>query len=253
MPAMKRKLNEHDVPEASGSPGTSDASPKPAKPAKPAKSAKKQKAATEVPAALTATESTFDSLGLTPLLLRGIRDQRWVVPTGVQAKAIPLALEGKDLLARSGMQIQTVSHLLLTYVTGTGSGKTAAYLLPILHGILRRKQRETSALVLVPTKELALQVSKLAQTLGAHCGQELRVQNIAGKESDVVQRAKLADLPDLVVATPARASVNINNGALSLKNIAHLVVDEADLVMGYGFEQDLDSIAKNMPKGVQIL
>ena len=82
-------------------------------------------------------------------------------------------------------------------------------------------------------------------------GSEL--QNIAGKESDVVQRAKLAELPDIVVATPARASVNVNNGALSLKGLAHLVIDEGDLVMGYGFQEDLDNLSKNMEKGVQIL
>ncbi|KAF2660418.1 DEAD-domain-containing protein [Lophiostoma macrostomum CBS 122681] len=201
---MKRKLNDHDVPEV-----TAPESP---------------------------PDTTFASLDLEPRLLRGIRDQKWSTPTPVQAQAIPLALEGKDILARSG----------------TGTGKTAAYLLPILHNVIQRKQRETSALVLVPTKELALQVSKLAQSLAKHCGQDVRVQNIAGKESQVVQRAKLADLPHIVVATPARASENVNNGALSLKNLAHLVVDEGDLVMGYGFKEDLDNIAKNIPKGVQI-
>ncbi|KAF1998976.1 DEAD-domain-containing protein [Amniculicola lignicola CBS 123094] len=219
MPAMKRKLNEHDVPEGSPTDNVPEEAPK-----------ESPKDTNETPA------STFASFGLEPRLLRGIRDQRWSSPTLVQAKAIPLALEGKDILARSG----------------TGTGKTAAYLLPILHQIVRRKQRETSALVLVPTKELALQVTKLAQALAAHCGQDVRVQNIAGKESDVVQRAKLADLPHIVVATPARASTNVNNGALSLKNLAHLVVDEGDLVMGYGFEEDLNNIAKTMPKGVQI-
>ncbi|KAF2469464.1 DEAD-domain-containing protein [Lindgomyces ingoldianus] len=202
---MKRKLNEHDVPEVAS-------------------------VITKEP------QSTFDSFGLEPRLLRGVRDQRWSSPTHVQAKAIPIALEGKDILARSG----------------TGTGKTAAYLLPILHKTIRRKEREISTLILVPTKELALQVTKLTQSLTAHCGQDIRVQNIAGRESDVVQRAKLADLPDIVVATPARASVNLNNGALSLQNLAHLVIDEGDLVMGYGFEEDLDNIAKSMPKGVQI-
>lgn len=210
---MKRKLNENDVPEV-------------AEASEP----------TETPKAPEPV--TFASFGLEPRLLRGIRDQRWSTPTPVQARAIPLALEGKDILARSG----------------TGTGKTAAYLLPILHNTIRRREtRETSALILVPTKELALQVTKLAQSLSTHCGQDVRVQNIAGKESDVVQRAKLADLPDIVVATPARASVNLNNGALSLKGLAHLVVDEGDLVMGYGFQEDIDNVAKNMSKGVQIL
>lgn len=68
-----------------------------------------------------------------------------------------------------------------------------------------------------------------------------------------MQRAQLAELPNIVVATPARACANINNGALSLKNLAHLVIDEADLVMGYGFKEDLDNIAKNIPKGLQVM
>ncbi|KAF2267690.1 DEAD-domain-containing protein [Lojkania enalia] len=206
MPAMKRKLNESDVPEV---PKTLDSATK---------------------------EITFSSFGLEPRLLRGIRDQKWSAPTTVQSKSIPLALNGKDILARSG----------------TGTGKTAAYLLPILHKTIRHNQREISTLILVPTKELALQVTRLAQSLAAHCGQDVRVQNIAGKESDVVHRAKLADLPDIVVATPARASFNLNNGAFSLEHLAHLVVDEGDLVMGYGFEKDLNSIAKTVPKGTQI-
>lgn len=163
--------------------------------------------------------------------------QKWAAPQTIQAKAIPLALEGKDILARSG----------------TGTGKTAAYLLPILHNTLRRNQRETSVLILTPTKELASQVTKVAKSLAAHCGDSIKVQNIAGKESALVQRAQLAESPDIVVATPARASVNLNNGALSLESLAHLVVDEADLVLGYGFEEDLDNIAKNIPKGVQVL
>lgn len=138
-----------------------------------------------------------------------------------------------------------------TTLSQLGTGKTAAYLLPILHNVLRRTgNRETSSLILVPTKELALQVTKVAQSLAAFC--DVRVQNLASKESEVVQRAKLADLPQIVVATPARAAANMNNGALSLKSLAHLVVDEGDLVMGYGFKEDLDYISQNIPKGVQI-
>lgn len=67
-----------------------------------------------------------------------------------------------------------------------------------------------------------------------------------------MQRAKLAELPDIVIATPARAAANISNGALSLKQLVHLVVDEGDLVLGYGFKEDLDYISENMPQGVQI-
>jgi ATP-dependent RNA helicase DDX56/DBP9 len=226
--AMKRKLNEHDVPEPSPpqspQPSASDAAetePEPASATKPT-----------TPSAETA--ASFADLGLEPRLLRGIRDQRWSAPTAVQSKAIPLALQGRDILARSG----------------TGTGKTGAYLLPILHNTLKRPG--ATSLILVPTKELALQISRVAKALAAHCGQGLTIQNIAGKESEVVTRAKLADKPTLVIATPARASANINNGALDVATLAHLVVDESDLVLGYGFKEDLDQIAQSIPSGVQM-
>ncbi|KAF1964355.1 DEAD-domain-containing protein [Bimuria novae-zelandiae CBS 107.79] len=210
----KRKLNEHDVPEAS----------EPSSPSAPANEK------------TTEEQATFSSFGLEARLLRGIKEQKWAAPTAVQAQAIPLALEGKDILARSG----------------TGTGKTAAYLLPILDRILRQKdKRVTSAVVLVPTKELARQVSTLAGRLAAYCGQDLKIQSLAGNQSDVVQRAKLAELPDLVVATPARAAAMMNSGALSLKELSSLVIDEGDLVLGYGFKDDLAYISQNLPKGVQ--
>ncbi|KAJ4374886.1 ATP-dependent DNA/RNA helicase [Neocucurbitaria cava] len=224
---MKRKLNEHDVPEGEA-PQPSKRRPSDASQTESTSPAKSTKATT------TVTAASFAEFELEPRLLRGIRDQKWSSPTAVQSRAIPLALQGRDILARSG----------------TGTGKTAAYLLPLLHNTLRRKGK--TSLILVPTKELALQITKVAKALSAHCGQDIRIQNIAGKESEVVTKAKLADAPDIVIATPARASANINNGALSVAELAHLVVDEGDLVMGYGFKEDLDQIAQNIPKGVQM-
>ncbi|KAH4613502.1 ATP-dependent RNA helicase DBP9 [Parastagonospora nodorum] len=223
--AMKRKLNEHDVPEPES----------PQSPKRRASDAS-QSDPPSPPAPTPAKEvvTSFAELQLEPRLLRGIRDQKWGSPTAVQSKAIPLALQGRDILARSG----------------TGTGKTGAYLLPILHNTLLRKGK--TSLILVPTKELALQITKVAKALSVHCGQAVRIQNIAGKESEVVTKAKLADNPDIVIATPARASANINTGALAVTELAHLVVDEGDLVMGYGFKEDLDQIAQNIPKGVQM-
>ncbi|KAL1627947.1 ATP-dependent DNA/RNA helicase [Diplodia seriata] len=211
----KRKLNEHDVPE--------DAE---------VVAASIQAAHPDLP--------SFDSLGLDPRLLQGIVRQKFSTPTSVQAKAIPLALEGKDILARSK----------------TGSGKTAAYLLPILHSILKRKNGEsftkcTSALILVPTRELAGQVTKTIEAFATFCGQHVRVANITLREDDAVQRARLADSPDIVVATPGRACVNLNAAALSLDQLVHLVIDEADLVLSYGYDDDLESISKSIPKGTQ--
>ncbi|KAK7536772.1 ATP-dependent RNA helicase dbp9 [Phyllosticta citribraziliensis] len=206
----KRKLNENDVPEEADA------------------------------VAVEQNSQSFDNLGLDARLLQGIVRQKFSQPTPVQAKAIPLALEGKDILARSK----------------TGSGKTAAYVLPILQSILKRKSdprfsRCTSALILVPTRELAGQVSKTIEAFATFCGQDVRTANITLKEDDQVQRARLANSPDIVVATPARALHNLNSSALSLDQLAHLVIDEADLVLSYGYEEDLQNISKSIPKTAQ--
>lgn len=87
--------------------------------------------------------------------------------------------------------------------------------------------------------------------MATFCGQDVRVANITMREDDAVQRARLADFPDIVVATPGRAIVNLNAAALSLDRLAHLVVDEADLVLSYGYDDDLESISKSIPKGTQ--
>lgn len=208
---MKRKLDENDVPA----------------PVQPGDEKKE--------------EAEFAALGLDTRLLQGIAKQNFQTPTLVQSKAIPLALEGRDVLARAK----------------TGSGKTAAYLLPILHSILKRKQLSstpcTSALILVPTRELAEQVFKVVESFSTFCAKDIRAINLTQKVSDAVQRSLLADSPDIVIATPARASVNLNSSALSLDNLAHLVIDEADLVLSYGYDEDLQNVAKIMPKGVQTI
>jgi ATP-dependent RNA helicase DDX56/DBP9 len=137
----------------------------------------------------------------------------------------------------------------------TGSGKTAAYILPILHSILHRKNSErnraTTALILVPTRELAQQVSKAVSTFSACCSKDVRTVNLTQKIPEAVQRTLLAESPDVVVATPARAAQNLQNSALSVDKLAHLVIDEADLVLSYGYDDDLQAIAKAVPKGVQ--
>lgn len=88
-------------------------------------------------------------------------------------------------------------------------------------------------------------------SLTAYCAKEIRALNLTHKVSDAVQRSLLADSPDIVIATPARASLNINNSALSLDRLAHLVIDEADLVLSYGYDEDLQNVAKSIPRGVQ--
>lgn len=107
------------------------------------------------------------------------------------------------------------------------------------------------ALILVPTRELAEQVSKVVTAFSTFCAKDIRVLNLTQKLPDSVQRSLLADSPDIVVATPARAFLNISTSALSLDSLTHLVIDEADLVLSYGYEEDLHNVAKTIPSGIQ--
>ncbi|KIW30018.1 uncharacterized protein PV07_05797 [Cladophialophora immunda] len=184
--------------------------------------------------------SSFDSFGLDPRLMQAIAKSDFSHPTPVQAKAIPLALEGKDVLAKSK----------------TGSGKTAAYVLPTLQAILRRKSssldgKATSALVLVPTRELADQVYKAFNTFSAFCSKDVQTLNLTQRVSDTVMNAVLQDFPDVIVTTPGRATQYLGSGRLSLDNIQQLVIDEADIVLSYGYEDDINAIAAALPRGVQ--
>ncbi|CAK7220724.1 ATP-dependent DNA/RNA helicase [Sporothrix eucalyptigena] len=185
---------------------------------------------------------SFADLNLDHRLLQAIVQQKFSKPTLVQQKAIPLAVNGKDLLAKAK----------------TGSGKTAAYLLPIMHAILRRKQHNhnnqfTAALILVPTRELADQVTKSIAQFSAFCARDISAIKLTDKVSDGVLRSFLSNLPDIVVSTPARAWHAITNGFMSLKDLTHLVLDEADLVLSYGYNEDLEQISASLPKGIQAI
>ncbi|RVX71243.1 ATP-dependent RNA helicase dbp9 [Exophiala mesophila] len=207
---MKRKLDENDVPSS--------------QPDEPVQN----------------PVSSFESFDLDPRLIQAIAKSEFSTPTPVQAKAIPLALEGQDILAKSK----------------TGSGKTAAYVLPTLQSILRRKastskQKVTSTLVLVPTRELADQVYRAYTSFAAFCSKDVQVLNLTQRVADAVLSAVLSDFPDIVVSTPARASQYLNSGKLSLEHLSHLVIDEADIVLSYGYEDDINTISTLMPRGVQ--
>lgn len=105
----------------------------------------------------------------------------------------------------------------------------------------------------MPTRELAEQVYKVVETLSAFCAKDVRAVNLTQRVSEAVQRSLLADSPDIVIATPARAAANLDTSAVSLENLSHLVIDEADLVLSYGYDNDLQNVAKLMPKGVQTM
>ncbi|KAJ1727614.1 ATP-dependent DNA/RNA helicase [Coemansia biformis] len=192
--------------------------------------------------ALLEKKASFQSLDLDDRLLRALGSMGLVHPTLVQAKAIPLALAGKDVLARAK----------------TGSGKTAAYCLPVLHKILASKdalpvggeeRRRTRALILVPTRELAEQVTKYIVGLIKFCGKEIAVVNIANNSPLHMQAPLLAEQPDVVVSTPAKIVKHLVSRSIDLsQSLETLVIDEADLVLSFGYEDDIKGIVSRLPK-----
>ncbi|KAM6514748.1 ATP-dependent DNA/RNA helicase [Fusarium solani] len=128
-------------------------------------------------------ETSFVDLGLDPRLLQAVAQQKFAKPTLVQRKAIPLALNGQDVLAKADC----------------GSGKTAAYVLPLLSSILKRKTADstafTAALILVPTRELADQVFKAIEQFASFCAKDISTVKLTDKVSNAVQRALLSNSP----------------------------------------------------------
>ena len=183
--------------------------------------------------------TSFDTFGLDARLMQAVAKSQLSTPTPIQARVIPLALEGKDILAKSK----------------TGSGKTAAYILPVLQSLLRRKRaashKTISTLVLVPTRELADQVHRAFGTFSAFCAKEIKSLNLTQRVSDAVLHAVLQDSPDIIVSTPSRVMQYINAGEVSLDNISQLVIDEADIVLSYGYEDDMAAISASLPRDVQ--
>ncbi|XP_037693174.1 probable ATP-dependent RNA helicase DDX56 isoform X2 [Choloepus didactylus] len=181
----------------------------------------------------------FEHMGLDPRLLQAIADLGWSRPTLIQEKAIPLALEGKDLLARAR----------------TGSGKTAAYAVPMLQLLLHRKatgpvvEQAVRGLVLVPTKELARQAQSMIQQLAAYCARDIRVADVSAAEDTASQRAMLMEKPDVVVGTPSRVLSHLQQESLKVRDsLELLVVDEADLLFSFGFEEELKSLLCYLPR-----
>ncbi|GMK57744.1 hypothetical protein CspeluHIS016_0405780 [Cutaneotrichosporon spelunceum] len=184
-------------------------------------------------AELTFSSPPFSTL-LDPRVLRALADLKFAHPTLVQAKAIPLLLEGKDVLARAR----------------TGSGKTAAYVVPAVQRVLEVKSAEeptsptyqvTRAVVLVPTRELAVQVTNFIKALTVYAEGLVSVVNVAVGGSNI-QRVLLNDNPDVVVATPSKLLALLQSKSVDLAHLAFLAIDEADLLLSYGHKDDLSRI-----------
>jgi ATP-dependent RNA helicase DeaD len=175
--------------------------------------------------------TTFEDLGLRPELLGALSALGYEEPTPIQQEAIPPLVEGRDLLGQAA----------------TGTGKTAAFALPILQRMTaHRTEGPPVALVLVPTRELAVQVSEALHRYGRELG--ARVLPVYGGAPIVRQLRSLESGVDVVVATPGRALDLLNRGSLQLGEIATVVLDEADEMLDMGFAEDLEAILDETPE-----
>ena len=176
----------------------------------------------------------FAELGLGPELLEALESLGYEEPTPIQREAIPHLLEGRDLLG----------------LAATGTGKTAAFTLPILQ-LIETGGSVPAALILVPTRELAVQVARAVHRYGKSLG--VHVLPIYGGQSFSQQLKVLKRGVDVVVATPGRALDHIRRGTLRLGSLKALVLDEADEMLDMGFAEDLDAILAEVPERRQTL
>ncbi|KAK7687638.1 hypothetical protein QCA50_008853 [Cerrena zonata] len=197
---------------------------------------------------LVDSKATFAQFGhiLDARILRALADLGFARPTLVQTKAIPLALENRDILARAR----------------TGSGKTAAYCIPLVQKVLNAKSspsssesplQATRALVLVPTRELSEQVTSHLRSIIKYCDKDVNICNVCSGTNNHLQRTVLSDKPDIVIATPSKTLALLQSKSLSLAHLETLVIDEADLILSYGHDDDVRQIfgGGHLPKVFQ--
>jgi ATP-dependent RNA helicase RhlE len=176
----------------------------------------------------------FSSLGLSPELLRAVAESNYSAPTPVQKAAIPAILAGKDVWA----------------CAQTGSGKTAAFALPLLQNTLkvdRDTRTRVHTLILVPTRELAAQVGESFRLFAGYLRQTVKIVSVFGGVSINPQMMALRGGADIVVATPGRLLDLMSNNALRLVETQALVLDEADRLLDLGFTDELASIVESLP------
>jgi len=182
------------------------------------------------PPLLTMETPPFSELGLSPELLAAVETLGFERPSPIQAKAIPVALTGRDILG--------LSH--------TGSGKTAAFTLPLL-AKLDFKKRLPQALILCPTRELAVQVCEEVHRLGSKLGQLRAVPVYGGAPMDRQLRA-LRDGVQVVVGTPGRVMDHLRRGSFDVSEIQTIVLDEADRMLDLGFREEMEELLGALPK-----
>ncbi len=181
------------------------------------------------------TDIDFDSLDLHPLLARGLAEAGFVRLTPIQALTLPVALAGRDVAGQAQ----------------TGTGKTCAFLVAVMNRLLTRPARagrrdiDPRAVIIAPTRELAIQIDKDARAIGGHTG--LRIALIYGGVDYDKQRALLEAGVDIIVATPGRLIDYVRQGTTSLREVEAVVLDEADRMFDLGFIKDIRFLFRRMP------
>ncbi|WP_187260685.1 DEAD/DEAH box helicase [Pontibacter beigongshangensis] len=182
---------------------------------------------------------SFSDLGLSSPLIQAIEAHKYVQPSPIQQRAIPAVLAGKDVLG----------------IAQTGSGKTAGFVLPILQLLQSRKPakgRSVKILVLVPTRELAIQIQDVIRAFGSRLPRQVRSLAVYGGVSINPQMIKMNGT-DVLVATPGRLLDLVDNKAVQLSEVEMLVLDEADKMLNLGFKQEVDRIFGLLPQKRQNL
>ena len=181
---------------------------------------------------------TFDDFNFDPQLMEGLLSMGYDKPTPIQEQAIPLILSNKDLIA----------------CAQTGTGKTAAYLLPVLHKIINTEKRHLNTLIIAPTRELAQQIDQQIEGF-AYFISVSSIPIYGGGDGAAWEQQKKAmkEGADIIIATPGRLIAQLTSGAMNLEHMQHLILDEADRMLDMGFYDDIIRIMKYLPAKRQTL
>nr|XP_033324939.1 probable ATP-dependent RNA helicase DDX56 [Megalopta genalis] len=178
----------------------------------------------------------FHELELDDRILKAVAKLGWLQPTLIQEKAIPLMLDGKDILIRAR----------------TGSGKTAAFTIPLIQKILMnkrsQKKQEIKGLIIAPSKELCKQIRDVVINLTIKCSREVIVVDVSPQVDLSAQKMLLTEKPDIVIGTPSRILQHLKADNMKLKRtLETLVIDEADLIFSFGYEDEIKSLLNYLP------
>lgn len=177
-------------------------------------------------------QKTFNGLGIAPAILEILNKRGFTVPTPIQLQSIPAALEGKDIVG----------------IAQTGTGKTLAFGIPMIQKII---SSYSNSLVILPTRELAIQVNESLEKIGRTLG--LKTAIIIGGDNMNRQLRQIRSNPHIIIATPGRLTDHIERKTISLENVSILVLDEADRMLDMGFEPQIRKILQNVPKKRQTM